>query len=213
MQIFKVDPKRPQPDVVDKAARILQLGGIVVYPTETLYGLGANIMDTESTQKVFDIKGRKEDKPISIVFRDLGQAEKYAVFNENSRRLAELFMPGPITLILPAKINLGEIFGGDRIAVRISSNRVVQAILEKTRFPITATSANLSGKTDPVSAKDSIEQIGEKVDVVLDSGECEYGRPSTVVDVTGGRVEVVREGVIPRKRIVSFLKAGANRQK
>lgn len=211
MQIFKVDPKKPQPELVDKAARVLQLGGIVVYPTETLYGLGANIMDTESTQKVFEIKGRREDKPISIVFRDLEQAEKYAVFNDKARKLAELFMPGPLTLILPAKINLGEMFGGDRIAVRISSNTVLQAVLEKTRFPITATSANLSGKADPVSAKDAVGQIGESVDIVLDSGECEYGRPSTVVDLTGGRVEVVREGVIPKKRIVSFLKAGENR--
>jgi L-threonylcarbamoyladenylate synthase len=208
MQIFKVDPKKPQPEIIDKAARILQLGGIVVYPTETLYGLGANIMDSESAQKVFEIKGRREDKPISIVFRDLEQAGKYAVLNDKARKLAELFMPGPLTMILPARINLGEMFGGDKIAVRISSNRVVQAILEKTRFPVTATSANLSGKSDPVNAKDSIEQIGEKVDVILDSGSCEYGKPSTVVDLTGGGVEVVREGVIPKKRIISFLKAG-----
>jgi len=211
MQIFKVDPKRPQPEMVDKAARVLQLGGIVIYPTETLYGLGANIMDSESAQRVFDIKGRNMDKPISVVFKDVEQAQKYAVFNDKARKLAELFLPGPLTMILPSKINLGDMFGGDKMAVRISSNKVVQAMLEKTRFPITSTSANLSGKADPTDAKVAMEQIGEKVDLVLDSGGCEYGRPSTVVDLTSGGVEVVREGVIPKSRIDGFLRAGSGR--
>jgi len=211
MQIFKVDPKSPQPDMVDKAARVLQLGGTVVYPTETLYGLGANIMDSESTQRVFDIKGRDTGRPISVVFKDLEQARKYAVFNGKADKLAELFLPGPLTMVLPTKINLGEVFGGDKIAVRVSSNKVVQAMLEKTRFPITSTSANLSGGPDPVSAKDAIGQIGEKVDLVLDCGGCEYGRPSTVVDLTSGDVKVVREGVIPKSRIDGFLRAGSGR--
>jgi len=206
MQVLKVDPHNPQVEVVEKAVKILRLGGIIVYPTETLYGLGASIMDMESIERLFEIKGRRSDKPVSIAFRDVNQAEKYAVFNGTARKLAELLLPGPVTMILPSRINLGEMFGGDRLAVRIPSGKVVQAILEGTRFPITATSANSSGGADPVSVRNVIEQIGEGVDLVLDAGDCEYAKPSSIVDLTGEQPVVLREGAIPKSRIVSFLK-------
>lgn len=204
MQVLQVDQKNPQAEVIEKAAKVLQLGGLVVYPTETLYGLGANIMDLGAIQRVFEVKGRFHNKPISIAFRDVEHAEKYVKFNKMAHRLAELFLPGPLTIVLLAKVSLGEMFGGDKIAVRISGNKVVQAILEKTKFPITATSANISGKADPICAQDSIDQIGEKVDLILDSGKCEHSMPSTVVDLSEGKVVFLREGVIPRSRIISF---------
>ncbi len=207
MQVLQVDPKNPQTEVIEKAAKVLQLGGLVVYPTETLYGLGANIMDLGAIQRVFEVKGRFHNKPISVAFRNVEHAEKYVQFNKTAHKLAELFLPGPLTIILPAKINLGEMFGGDKIAVRISGSKVVQAILEKTKFPITATSANISGKADPICAQDSIDQIGEKVDLILDSGKCEHSMPSTVVDLSEGKVVVLREGVIPKSRIIKFEEA------
>lgn len=206
MQLLKVDPQKPQPEVIEKVAKVLQLGGLVVYPTETLYGLGANIMDYGAVQRVFDAKGRFQNKPISISFRDVAHAEKYAEFNDAARKLAKFLLPGPLTMILPAKIPLGEMFGGDKIAVRVSSHKVVQAILNKVKFPITATSANISGKADPICAEDSIEQIGDKVDIVLDSGKCEHSMPSTVVDLSEGQVIVLREGVIPKSRIINFVR-------
>jgi L-threonylcarbamoyladenylate synthase len=205
MQILKVDPRKPDESVIEKAARILRLGGIVVYPTETLYGLGANIMDTLSLERLFEIKGRRKDKPVSIAFRDMEQAERYAVFNQAAKKLAQLMLPGPLTMVLPARVNLGDMFGGEKIAVRMPSNAVARAILEKTRFPITATSANLSGQADPVCAKDAINQIGDKVDLVLDGGDCEHGKPSTVVDLTGKKPVFLREGAIPKSRILGFL--------
>lgn len=206
MQVLKVDPQNPENEVMERAARVLHLGGLVVYPTETLYGLGANIMDIGAIQRVFEVKGRLADKPISIAFRDVAHAERYAQFTPMARRLAELFLPGPLTMILPANINLGEMFGGEKIAVRISNHKVVQSILNKVKFPITATSANISGKADPVCAQDSMDQIGDKVDIVLDSGNCEHRMPSTVVDLSEGKLVVVREGVIPKSRIVNFEK-------
>lgn len=206
MKLMQADEKNPEPEVIEKAAKVLQLGGLVVYPTETLYGLGANVMDMGAVQRVFETKGRLHKKPISIMFRDLEHAEKYASFNKTAHKLAELLLPGPLTMILPAKIPLGEMFGGEKIAVRISSNKVVQKIFEKIKFPITATSANVSGKADPICAQDAVDQIGEAVDIVLDSGRCEHSRPSTVIDITGDEVTVLREGAIPKSRIISFGK-------
>lgn len=204
MQLLQADTKNPQDEVIEKAAKVLQVGGLVVYPTETLYGLGANIMDLGAIQRVFEVKGRSHNKPISIAFRDLQHAERYVRFNDTAHKLAEFFLPGPLTMILPAKINLGEMFGGEKIAVRVSGHKVVQAILKRVKFPITATSANISGKADPICAQDSIDQIGKKVDLVLDSGKCEHSMPSTVVDLSGGKVVVLREGVIPKSRIINF---------
>lgn len=204
MQLLQVDAQNPQSEVIEKTSRVLQLGGLVVYPTETLYGLGANIMDLSAIQRVFEVKGRFLNKPISIMFRDIGHAERYAQFTKAARKLAELFLPGPLTIILPAKISLGEMFGGEKIAVRVSNHKVVQAIMSKVKFPITATSANISGKADPICAQDSIDQIGEKVDLVLDSGKCEHSMPSTVVDLSEGKIVIVREGVIPKSRIINF---------
>lgn len=207
MQVFKVDPENPEPETIYKAARVLHLGGLVAYPTETLYGLGANVMDMGAIQRVFEAKGRPEGKPVSMAFRDVWHAEKFAIFNDDARRLAEFMMPGPLTLILPARVNMGDMFGGEKMSVRIPSDPVAQALLKSVKFPITATSANLSGKADPTCAQDVIEQIGEKVDIVLDSGKCEHSRPSTVVDLSEGKVNIVREGAIPRSRIVSYLEA------
>ncbi len=210
MQVFKVDAENPEKEIIDKAARILHLGGLVAYPTETLYGLGANVMDMGSIQRVFEVKGRPEDKPVSMAFRDVWHAEKFAVFNDAARRLAEFLMPGPLTLVLPAKVNMGDMFGGERISVRIPSNPVAQEILKAVKFPITATSANLSGKADPYCAQDVIDQIGDKVDVILDSGTCQYSKPSTVVDLSEGKVVVLREGAIPKSRILSYIEAQRN---
>lgn len=207
MQIAKVDPKSPQPETMERAARILHLGGLVVYPTETVYGLGANIIDAGAIQKVIEAKGRAPNKPISIAFRDVAHASRFAEFNPAALRLAEFFLPGPLTMILPAKVDLGEAFGGDKIAVRISSSPVLQAILSKVKFPVTATSANTSGKAEPISARDSIEQIGDKVDLVLDAGTCEHSKPSTLVEVTDENVVILREGAVPKARIRSFLES------
>ncbi len=204
MQVLQVNSQNPQPEIIEKAAKILQLGGLVVYPTETLYGLGANIMDLNAIQRVYEVKGRFRNKPVSIAFRDIQHAEKYVHFTKTAHKLAELFLPGPLTMILVAKIPLGEMFGDDKIAVRISNHKVPQAILNKVKFPITATSANISGKANPICAQDSIDQIGDQVDLILDSGKCEHSMPSTVVDLSEGKVVILREGVIPKSRVINF---------
>ncbi len=206
MQILKIDSEKPDSEIIEKSARILKLGGIIVYPTETLYGLGANILDAGSIERVFNIKGRERKKPISILFSSVEQAKKYVYFNKNACKLADFFLPGGITMILPAKVPLGKLFGGDNIAIRVSSNKVIQELMKRLKFPITSTSANISGKPDPYSAEESINQIGDKVDLVLDAGECEHGKPSTIIEIIDEKVNIIREGAIPKKRIINYIK-------
>ncbi len=205
MKIIKVDARNPQKEAVKKAAEVLRIGGAVVYPTETLYGLGVNPFDSQALLKVFEIKGRDYSKPISLAFRGIKHVKKFAMITPDAKRLIEKFLPGPLTLILPSIMQMDEILGGNKIGVRIPDSKVAMELLKEVKFPLTATSANLSGGKDPVSAKEAVEQIGDRVDLILDAGKCKYGKSSTVVDLTSGEIEVVREGVIKKKEIIERL--------
>ena len=198
MKVFKLNPEKIDKGIIEKAAEVLRIGGVVVYPTETLYGLGANALDVQAVYRVFEIKGRDITKPISLAFRDLKHARKFVHLIPAAEKLAEKFLPGPLTLIVNSKIVFDEILGGDKISIRIPDHPVAQALLNQTKFPITATSANLSGGKDPVEFKDVLEQLGDKIDLVLDAGKCKYGKPSTVVDATSDELKIVREGVISK---------------
>ena len=205
MKIIKVNSKNPKKENVETAANILELGGVLCYPTETLYGLAANVFDINAVQRVFEIKGRDLKKPSSIAFGDLNQAKMFLEFTPAAEKLAKKFLPGPLTIILNSKIEFDEFLGGSKVSVRIPDNPVAQALLKEIKFPITATSANLSGGKNPVEAKDVVEQIGDKVDLILDAGKCKYGKPSTVVDATSEEIIIVREGVISKSELDTEL--------
>jgi len=205
MKIIKVNAENPEGEIIRKVAEVLTIGGVVVYPTETLYGLGANVFDVNAVQRVFEIKGRNLTKPSSIAFRDLEQAKKFLEFAPVAMKLAKKFLPGPLTIILNSKIEFDEFLGGNKVSVRIPDNKVAQAILNEIKFPITATSANLSGGKEPVEVKDFVEQIGDRVDLILDSGKCGHGKPSTVVDVSSSDIQIVREGVISKEQLYAEL--------
>ncbi len=206
MKVVKVNSKNPEKEIIRKAAEVLEIGGVIVYSTETLYGLGANVFDVNAVQRVFEIKGRDLKKPSSVAFRDLNQAKKFLEFTPAAEKLAKKFLPGPLTIILNSKIEFGAFLGGNKVSVRIPDDRVAQAILDEIKFPITATSANLSGGKDSVEAKDAAEQVGDRVDLILDAGKCKYGKPSTVVDTTDDDIRIIREGVISEDEILRLLK-------
>lgn len=205
MKVFKVNPEKLDMEIVRRALEVLRIGGVVIYPTETLYGLGANALDIQAVYRVFEIKGRDITKPISLAFRDLKSAKKFVHLTPSAEKLAEKFLPGPLTIILNSKMTFDEILGGDKVSIRIPDHPVAKALLAQTKFPITATSANLSGGKDPVEAKDAIERIGDKVDVILDAGKCKYGKPSTVVDATTEEISIIREGVISKEKLYTEI--------
>lgn len=179
---------------VEIAIKILNEGGVIIYPTETLYGLGSDIFNEWAVQKIFEIKGRSQTKAISIAVlkKDI---KKYAEVNEIAHRLIEQYLPGPLTLVLRKKeVVPSWITKTNFVGIRVPENEVAQEILRKFG-PITSTSANLSGEQAPTSTHEISEEIKNKVDFVMDFGETKYKGPSTVVKVND-RIEVLRKGVL-----------------
>jgi L-threonylcarbamoyladenylate synthase len=184
-------------DIIKEIKNILENNGLIVYPTDTLYALGANALSKEAINKVFKAKGRDFNKPISIALKNLEEAKKYFVFNEIAEKIAKKFLPGPLTIILKSYVLPKELSSTQKFSFRIPENEIALKILNSIDFPLTATSANISGGENPTAAEIAIKEIGKYVDLVLDSGECKYGKPSTVIDLSEGKIVLVREGVIP----------------
>ena len=172
---------------IQEAAEILRRGGLVVFPTETVYGLGGNATDQEAAKAIYAAKGRPSDNPLIIHVASPEDAEPYAVTSDAYYRLARRFMPGPLTVILPKKdtIPLSVTGGLDSVAVRCPAHPVARALIRAAGVPIAAPSANRSGKPSPTCAAHVIEDLLGRVDMILDGGECEVGLESTIVKLEG----------------------------
>jgi len=191
---------------VDTVVGALRKGNLVVYPTETLYGLGANALDEGAVKRVFIAKSRPFDMPISIAVSDMQMIETVAVLDATSRKLVQNFMPGPITLVLKKKPKVPDLVTAatDEVGIRMPDHPLALKIIN--RFgPITSTSANLHSHPDPVNLKNTVKEMGESVSVYLDCGSTKLGRHSTIIAVHDGEIEVVRQGVIPIKEIEAAL--------
>jgi|MudIll2142460700_1097286.scaffolds.fasta_scaffold220623_2 L-threonylcarbamoyladenylate synthase len=191
---------------VDTVVGALRKGNLVVYPTETLYGLGANALDEGAVKRVFIAKSRPFDMPISIAVSDMQMIETVAVLDATSRKLVQNFMPGPITLVLKKKPKVPDLVTAatDEVGIRMPDHPLALKIIHKFG-PITSTSANLHSHPDPVNLKNTVKEMGESVSVYLDCGSTKLGRHSTIIAVHDGEIEVVRQGVIPIKEIEAAL--------
>lgn len=196
-------------DIIEEVKNILENNGLIIYPTDTLYALGVNALNKEAIKKIFEVKGRDYNKPISIALKNLEEAKKYFIFNEIAEKIAKKFLPGPLTIILPSHILPKELSPTKKFSFRIPENDIALKILNNLDFPITATSANISGSENPANAKIAIKQIGKYVELVLDGGKCKYGKPSTVIDLSEGKIIIVREGVIPKEYLYSSLETNS----
>jgi L-threonylcarbamoyladenylate synthase len=184
--------RRPTPDTLREAAWALRDGKLVVFPTETVYGVGANAMDPSAVQRIFLAKGRPRDNPIIVHVANIDQA----------RRLAA-FWPGPLTLVVPRAGDVpDEVTGSlDSVAIRIPSHPVARALLREAGVPVAAPSANRSGRPSPTRVADAIADLGERVALYIDGGDADVGVESTVVSLLGKRPAILREGGIPREEI------------
>jgi L-threonylcarbamoyladenylate synthase len=195
-------------DAVRRAAHALASGGVVLYPTDTLYGLGADAFSDKAVAKVYAIKGRDEKKPIHCIVPDIETAEAYAEVNELARKLAEKFLPGPLTLVLKKRTNIDSGIAKNigTIGLRIPQNNFCIE-LAKAFGPYTTTSANVAGGSDQRNVADILSQLGAHaslIDLVIDVGELPEREPSTVVDLSSGQLKVLREGAVPAKEIAAF---------
>lgn len=198
MQALNVTDK----DAIDCAVDVLRAGGIILYPTDTLYGFGGDALSNEVVEKIQRIKGRDEKKPIHAIVADMEMAGRYGEIHETARQLAGKFLPGPLTLILKKKkgIDTGIAKGMETFGIRIPDNRFCLDLAHEFGKPYTTTSANLAGQETERSVEAILAQLGEKanlIDLVIDAGELPERMPSTVVDVSSGEVRILREGAIP----------------
>ena len=197
--VLKIEDPVKQSAQVERAAALIRDGGLVVIPTETVYGLGGDATNPLSAQKIYAAKGRPSDNPLIIHISDPRDAEKYAFTNELYYKLAKAFMPGPLTVILPKKDTVPkETTGGlDTVAVRCPSNPVASAIIRAAGAPIAAPSANISGRPSATMVKYVIEDFDGRVDMIVDGGESEIGLESTIVLITENNgLVLLRPGAI-----------------
>ncbi|MFA7621274.1 MAG: L-threonylcarbamoyladenylate synthase [Aminobacteriaceae bacterium] len=202
-RILRVDPWNPAPDAIDEAAQVIRAGGLVAFPTETVYGLGADGLSSAAVARIFEAKGRPADNPLILHFSDPEAVASVALVTSEAKRLMELFWPGPLTLVLPSRGRVPrEVTAGlDTVAVRMPSHPVALALLSRVAIPVAAPSANRSGRPSPTDAEAVASDVGETVDIIIDGGETFVGVESTVLDVTGGRLVMLRPGGCPIEEI------------
>jgi L-threonylcarbamoyladenylate synthase len=196
-------------EAIGRAAQALARGEIVAFPTETVYGLGADARDARAVAKVFAAKERPRFNPLIVHVPNLTAAETYAVFDATARKLADAFWPGPLSLVLPRRPDSGIadlVTGGlDTIALRAPNHRVAQELLAEAKLPIAAPSANRSGRVSPTMAAHVEAELGDVPAMILDGGPCPLGIESTVVGVAGDAPVLLRLGAVPREAIQAVL--------
>jgi len=199
MPTIRVDPVAPDAGVIARAAEVIRRGGLVAFPTETVYGLGANALDAAAVRRIYEAKGRPGYNPlIAHVADSVAAARLVRAWPEAAARLAAAFWPGPLTLVLPKREVVPDIVtaGLDTVAVRVPAHAVALALLRAAGVPIVAPSANPSMMLSPTRAEHVEQGLGERVDLILDAGPTRVGIESTVVDLTGDRPVLLRPGVL-----------------
>ena len=203
-----IDPDLPSPRAVGKAVSLLRGGGLVAFPTDTLYALGADASNPLALARLFAAKGRSKAKPIPLLVADLTMAIRMVGdLPDPATFLAEHYWPGPLTILVSAPPGMSRLVTGGigRIGLRVPDAPVALALIRRFNRPVTGTSANRSGGEDPREANEVIRQLGDRVDLVLDAGPVPIGSPSTVVDVTVSPPVVVREGIVSQAEIFGLL--------
>ena len=208
MKSVPVDPINPSPDLIEKAAGIIRKGGLVVFPTTCLYGLGSDALNPEAVEKIFQIKQRSHQNPILILISRLDDlAQLVRNIPEYAGKIIKKFWPGMVTIVFEADEKLPDVLtaGTGKIGIRLCDHPVAAALVKATGFPITGTSANLSGNVG-CEHPDQLEiEVKAKVDLILDAGKLQGGVGSTVVDVTGNEPKILRQGIVPGFDILSIL--------
>ena len=188
------------------AAHIVRKGGLVIYPTETVYGLGCDPLNVQAVKRVLDVKGDRK-KPLPVLAASIVDADKVAFVSPNGKKLAAKFWPGPLTMVFPKKPALPDVvtFGWDSVGLRIPDNDVALQLISLSGGLLIGSSANRTGEEPARRVQEISGELKEMVDVVLDGGPAVQGRPSTVVDLTSEKPRILREGPISLKAILYAL--------
>jgi L-threonylcarbamoyladenylate synthase len=197
--VVPVDAQSPSPEVIARAAKILQAGGLVAFPTETVYGLGANALDASAVAKIFAVKGRPAGNPIIVHVAELDEAKKLVnSWPAIAEKLADRFWPGPLTLVLPKTACVPDIVtaGGSTVALRMPAHPVALALLRACGLPLAAPSANRSTELSPTLPEHVLAGLADRIDLLLDAGPTTGGLESTVLDLTTDPPRLLRPGLV-----------------
>ncbi len=189
---------------IEKGISILRQGGIVAYPTDTVYGLGASAGLTQAVERIYQVKKRPRNMPLPLLLADPSRVTGLAESVPSvARQLIRNFWPGALTLVLPASSSVPGIItaGGKTVALRVPAHPVPVALVKGLEAPLVGTSANLSGQPSSLTADEVRSQLGTKIDFVIDGGRCPGGRESTLVDLTGNTPLILREGAVSRQEL------------
>jgi len=207
-RVWRVDAARPDPSAIREAAEVLRGGGLVAFPTETVYGLGADAYNASAVRRIFEVKGRPPDNPLIVHISRLEQLEELASsLPPAAEELARAFWPGPLTIVVPRSPRVPDEVTASlpKVAVRMPAHKVALALIEELGSPIAAPSANLSGRPSPTSAEHVLRDLGGRVEGILDAGDTLYGVESTIVDLTSEPPVLLRPGALPLERIEHVL--------
>lgn len=198
--VLKVDPERPGREAILRGSRIIKEGGLVAFPTETVYGLGANAFDDKAIRGLCKVKNRPAGKPFTMHISDTGLIEEMlgCSMTKEARALADKFWPGPLTMILRSA-------KGEHIGFRIPRNKIALRLISACRVPLAAPSANQSGIRPPMTAGEVMKDLGGRIDMILDGGPAEIGIESTVIDMTVTPLKILREGAISCEKLEKFM--------
>ena len=206
-EIVKIDAANIDEKVIEKAAKIIKNGGLVAFPTETVYGLGANALDSDASKKIYEAKGRPSDNPLIAHIASLDSLDEIVEdVSDVAKKLIDKFWPGPMTLIFNKKPNVPDSTTGglNTLAVRFPSNKIAMELIRSSEVPIAAPSANTSGKPSPTKGEHVIEDLDGKVDMILDGGEVGLGLESTIIDVTD-KPTILRPGFITQEMLEEVI--------
>jgi L-threonylcarbamoyladenylate synthase len=193
------------PRALAQALEVLRAGGLVAFPTDTVYGLGALAFEGEAVARLYQAKGRLTEKAIPILVGEAEELYRVGEPSEMARRLAQAFWPGPLTLVVPKRPEVPEVVSASgTVGIRLPDHPAARRLL-RAAGPLAVTSANRSGSSDPRSAEDVTAELGDQVQLILDGGRSPGGEPSTVVDCTGDSPRVLREGPVTLRQIQEAL--------
>jgi len=194
---------------IEEAAEEIKKGNLVLFPTETVYGIGANALDSEAAKKIFIAKGRAQDNPLIVHVSDIGMVENIVEnIGDLERKLIERFWPGPLTIIFPRKNVIPNVVTAnlETVAIRMPSNKIAKKLIEKAGVPIAAPSANISGKPSGTKVEDIISELDGKVSYILDGGFTDIGLESTVIKINGDTIDILRPGKITKEQLEEVAK-------
>ena len=193
--VLRIDPVNPDREKISAAAEVIKNGGLVIFPTETVYGIAANLLDEKAVARLYNIKARPEGKPFTVHIADVKMIKDMScVINPAAEKLIAKFWPGPLTIILKSLI-------GPNVGFRMPANKIALDLIKASGLPVIAPSANLSGKPAPVTAQEAMADLEGKVDMVIDGGRTGVGIESTVVDLTMDPFKILRAGAIKKDEL------------